>query len=138
MKTRVFLIVAALWAVSGLAALEVPPLSAPVTDLAGLLSSDQTERLNTLLLDFEKETSNQFALLIIPSLEGEDLESYSLKVAETWALGQAGEDNGLLLLVAPSERRLRIEVFSSPISAPRAPGQRDGFPICSDRLDGDR
>lgn len=93
-----------------LAALEVPPLAAPVTDTAGLLSADQAEQLNQLLLDFENETSNQFAVLIIPSLGGEVLESYSIRVAEAWGLGQADKDNGLLLLVALAERRLRIEV----------------------------
>ena len=93
-----------------LSALEVPPLAAPVTDPAGLLSADQAEQLNELLLDYETETSNQFAVLIIPSLEGEVLESYSIRVAEAWALGQADKDNGLLLLVTLAERRLRIEV----------------------------
>jgi uncharacterized protein len=93
-----------------LAALEVPPLSAPVTDQAGLLSADQARQLNDLLLDYETETSNQFAVLIISSLEGEDLESYSIRVAETWTLGQEDRDNGLLFLVALAERRLRIEV----------------------------
>jgi len=93
-----------------LSALEVPPLAAPVTDLAGLLSAGQVEQLNDLLLDYEAHTSNQFAVLIIPSLEGEVLESYSIEVAGAWALGQADKDNGLLLLVALAERRLRIEV----------------------------
>jgi uncharacterized protein len=93
-----------------LAALEVPPLETPVTDQAGILSAEQTGRLETLLLDYEAETSNQFAVLIIPSLQGEVLESYSIRVAETWALGQAEKDTGLLLLIALAERRLRIEV----------------------------
>jgi uncharacterized protein len=93
-----------------MAALEVPPLAAPVTDMAQLLSAEQAEQLNKLLLDYETETSNQFAVLIIPSLEGEVLESYSIRVAEAWALGQPDKDNGLLLLVALAERRLRIEV----------------------------
>jgi uncharacterized protein len=93
-----------------ISALEVPPLAAPVTDLAGLLTAGQVEQLNDLLLEYETETSNQFAVLIISSLEGEDLETYSIEVASTWALGQEGKDNGLLLLVALEERRLRIEV----------------------------
>ena len=93
-----------------LGALEVPPLVAPVTDTAQLLSAEQAEQLNDLLLDYQTETSNQFAVLIIPSLEGEVLESYSIRVAEAWALGQADGDNGLLLLIALAERRLRIEV----------------------------
>jgi uncharacterized protein len=93
-----------------LSALEVPPLTAPVTDLAGLLTAAQVDQLNDLLRDYEAETSNQFALLIVPSLEGEVLESYSIEVASAWALGQADKDNGLLLLAALAERRLRIEV----------------------------
>ena len=93
-----------------LASLEVPPLTAPVTDTAGLLNAEQAGKLNDLLLDYQTETSNQFAVLIIPSLEGEVLESYSIRVAEAWALGQADRDNGLLLLIALAERRLRIEV----------------------------
>ena len=90
--------------------LEVPPLSAPVNDRAGVLSGEQVQQLNQLLLDYEQETSNQFAVLIVSALERENLESYSIRVAESWALGQADKDNGLLLLVAIEERRLRIEV----------------------------
>jgi uncharacterized protein len=102
--------IALLCCILPLAALEVPTLAAPVTDLAGLLSAEQTEQLNDLLLDYETETGNQFAVLIIPSLEGEVLESYSVRVAEAWALGRADRDNGLLLLIALAERQLRIEV----------------------------
>jgi uncharacterized protein len=93
-----------------LCALEVPPLESPVTDRAGVLNTEQVQQLDELLLNYEAETSNQFAVLIIPSLEGDNLESYSIRVAESWALGQADRDNGLLLLVAIAERRLRIEV----------------------------
>ena len=111
MKVKYIAVVLALFCCTlPLTALEVPPLGAPVTDLAGLLSTEQAEQLNQLLLDYEAETSNQFALLIIPSLEGEVLESYSIEVASNWALGQADKDNGLLLLIALAERRLRIEV----------------------------
>ena len=95
---------------AALSALEVPPLQAPVTDLAGVLSEEQKGELDRLLLDYEAATSNQFAVLVIPSLDGEVLESYSIQVASAWALGQEGKDNGLLLLVALEERRLRIEV----------------------------
>ena len=91
-----------------LSALEVPSLTAPVSDLAELLTAEQVDQLNNLLLDYEADTSNHFALLIIPSLEV--LESYSIKVASAWALGEADKDNGLLLLVALAERKLRIEV----------------------------
>ncbi len=111
MKVKYMLAVLALTCCAiPLSALEVPSLTAPVSDLARLLTTEQVDQLNNLLLDYEAETSNQFALLIIPSLEGEVLESYSIKVASAWALGEADKDNGLLLLVALAERKLRIEV----------------------------
>ncbi|MBN1837808.1 MAG: TPM domain-containing protein, partial [Spirochaetales bacterium] len=110
MKARSIAAALILFSAVGLSALEVPPLSAPVTDLAELLTVEQADNLNRLLLDYEAATSNQFALLIVPSLEGEALEEYAIEVASAWELGQADKDNGLLLLVAFEERRLRIEV----------------------------
>src|SRR5206468_11044657 len=58
----------------------------------------------------EMKTSNQVAVLILPSLEGEPLESFSHRVGTTWKLGQKGTDNGVLLLLALRERKVRIEV----------------------------
>lgn len=58
----------------------------------------------------ETKTGNQIAVLVLPSLEGEPLEPFSHRVATTWALGQKGTDNGVLLLVALRERKVRIEV----------------------------
>ena len=58
----------------------------------------------------EAETSNQIAVLTVPSLEGEIIEEYALKVAETWALGQKDKDNGALIIIARDDRKLRIEV----------------------------
>jgi uncharacterized protein len=59
---------------------------------------------------FEKETGHQIAVLTVPSLEGEDLEGFSIKVAETWKIGKKGFDNGAILLIARNDRKLRIEV----------------------------
>lgn len=95
---------------SSVQALDVPTLQNRVTDLAGLISSATLHRLESQLQTFERETSNQIAVLIIPSLEGESLEDYSHRVAETWKLGQQGKDNGVLLLIAKNDRKLRIEV----------------------------
>jgi uncharacterized membrane protein YgcG len=110
MRTRLLAALLILLAATGLWALDVPPFRDPVTDLAGMLTSEQVEQLNGLLSEFQAATTNQFAVLIIPSLEGENLESYSMRVASQWALGTKEKDNGLLLLVAQEERRLRIEV----------------------------
>lgn len=110
-KTRSLLAVGALaLALTPLYALDVPFLSGRVVDTAGLLSPETAAEIEALLKQHEAETSNQVVVLTVPSLEGEILEEYSLKAAETWKLGQAGKDNGVLLLIAKNDRKLRIEV----------------------------
>jgi uncharacterized protein len=91
-------------------ALDVPPLTGRVLDLAGVLPADDAEQLTAQLKAHEENTGNQVALLILPSLEGEPLEEYSHRVATTWKLGRKGTDNGVLLIVALRERKVRIEV----------------------------
>ena len=91
-------------------ALDVPPLTGRVVDLAHVLSADATTSLSRDLEAHEAKTANQVAVLIIPSLEGEPLESFSHRVATTWKLGQKGTDNGVLLIIALNERKVRIEV----------------------------
>ena len=88
----------------------VPALTGRVVDQAGILSPATEAALTELLEAHEAETSNQLAVLTITSLEGEAIESFSLRVAETWALGTAANDNGVLLTVAVEDRELRIEV----------------------------
>lgn len=90
--------------------LPVPTLTSHVTDMAEILTPEQRLELEIELQRYEDTTSNQFAVLIIPSLRGESLEEYSLRVAEANKLGTAEKDNGLLLLVAIEERKIRIEV----------------------------
>jgi len=91
-------------------ALDVPPLKARVNDYAGMISSQTRQMLETKLAALEESDSTQLVILTIPSLEGESLEEYSIKVAETWGLGQAELDNGVLLLVAKEDRKVRLEV----------------------------
>lgn len=91
-------------------ALEVPPLKGRVNDYAGLLSPGSAALLEGLLKTHEDSTTNQVALLTISSLEGEDLEGFSMRVVEQWKLGRAKKDNGVLLLVARDDREVRIEV----------------------------
>lgn len=91
-------------------ALDVPPLTGRVVDLAHILPNSTVESLTTQLATHEAQSSNQVAALIIPSLQGEPLEEFSHRVATTWKLGQKGTDNGVLLLVAIAERKVRIEV----------------------------
>ena len=91
-------------------ALDVPPLTGRVVDLAHVLPADVAASLANDLEAHETKTSNQVAVLILPSLEGEPLESFSHRVGTTWKLGQKGTENGVLLLVALRERKVRIEV----------------------------
>lgn len=91
-------------------ALDVPPLTGRVVDLAQVLPANVAATLARDLEAHEAKTSNQVALLILPSLEGEPLETFSHRVATTWKLGQKGTENGVLLLLALRERKVRIEV----------------------------
>lgn len=93
-----------------LAALKIPALKAHVNDNAGILSAMEERNLENYLTQFETASSIQIALLTIPSLEGENLEDYSIRVADAWKLGQKEKDNGVLLLIALQEKKLRIEV----------------------------
>ncbi len=108
---KFFTVVASLYLLANsVFALDVPFLSGRVMDEANVLSSESKLSIENKLKEHEKATSNQVVVLIIPSLEGEVLEEYSLKVASTWKLGQKGKDNGVLLLIAKNDRKLRIEV----------------------------
>ncbi|WP_167881901.1 TPM domain-containing protein [Leptospira jelokensis] len=89
---------------------DVPNLKARVTDETWTLHSDFVSAVEKQLKDHEKKTSNQIAVYLFPSLEGENLEEYSIRVAEAWKLGQKEKDNGVLLLIAMEDRKLRIEV----------------------------
>jgi len=91
-------------------ALDVPPLTGRIVDLARLLPADVATSLSAELAEHERKTGNQIAVLTLPSLEGEPLEEFSHRVSTTWKLGHKGTDNGVLLLVVPGERRIRIEV----------------------------
>ncbi len=92
-------------------ALEVPDHPAShITDFTGTLTQSDISYLNRKLSNFEDRTSNQIAVLIIPSLEGDNLEDYSIRLAEKWKIGQRDKDNGVILLIVKNDRKLRIEV----------------------------
>ncbi len=89
---------------------EVPSLRAAVTDQAGILSPVTRQRLESALRELQKAGGTQLAVLTLPNLAGLTIEQASIRVAEAWKLGSAEADNGVLLLVARDERRVRIEV----------------------------
>jgi uncharacterized protein len=91
-------------------ALDVPPLRGRINDYAGLIPADRALALEERLARFEAETGHQIAVLTIPSLKGDSLEDFGIRVAESWKIGKKGFDNGAILLIARDDRRLRIEV----------------------------
>lgn len=107
---RVWLLLLLLIGTGAGAEVAVPPLTARVTDLAGLLTPAQRTSLEARLQAFEQAKGSQIAVLIVPTTQPETVEQYALRVAETWKLGRKGVDDGALLLVAKDDRTLRIEV----------------------------
>ncbi|NJD55944.1 MAG: hypothetical protein FIA94_06010, partial [Nitrospirae bacterium] len=91
-------------------ALDVPGLTGHVNDHAGMISPQTKAVLENELRAFEQSDSTQIVILTIPSLQGEALEEYSMKVADAWKIGQKGKDNGIIFLAAQQERKTRIEV----------------------------
>ncbi|MBQ9494815.1 MAG: YgcG family protein [Treponema sp.] len=109
-KKTITILAAILCASSAIFALSVPALTDYVIDNANIISSAEKQELVSYLASLENTTGIQIAVLTIPSLEGESLEQFSMRVVEQWQLGQAKEDNGALLLIALNERKIRIEV----------------------------
>lgn len=91
-------------------ALDVPQLKGRVNDYASMLSPETAQKLDTILSELENSDSTQVVVLTIPSLEGEVIEEFSIKVAEAWKIGQKNLDNGAILLISKNDRKLRIEV----------------------------
>lgn len=90
---------------------DVPPLdNHRVHDDAGVLSPSTVAHLEQSLREFEDSTSNQIAILIFSSLEGESIDQFGIRVGDEWKLGTKGNDNGAILLVAVNDRKVRIEV----------------------------
>jgi uncharacterized protein len=97
--------------VSGLAcALDFPPLTGRVVDQAGVIPGSARETLETKLKDLEDKSGIQLVVATVKSLQGGDIETYANELFRAWKLGEAKKNNGVLLLVAPTERKVRIEV----------------------------
>jgi uncharacterized protein len=88
----------------------VPQLTAPVTDLTGTLTPDQASALEAKLRAFERTKGSQVAVLIVPTTQPEEIEQYSIRVVDQWKLGRGKVDDGVLVLVALNDRKVRLEV----------------------------
>jgi len=111
-KWQALLLLALLWLVIGNvhAALEFPALTGRVVDEAGLLSAATRAQLTQLSEQHERTTANQLVVVTVKSLQGYPVEDYGYQLGRFWGIGQKGQNNGVLLIVAPNEREVRIEV----------------------------
>lgn len=93
-------------------ALAVPPVPTdiPILDQTNTLTADQKTDLANMIATERQHSGNQIGVLMIPSLQGEALEDYSLQVARTWGIGTKDRSNGVLLLIVKNDRKIRIEV----------------------------
>ena len=98
------------WLAPSQAAPTFPDLSGRVVDMAGLLSSNTKLRLTKELEKHEQSTTNQVVIVTVNSLQGYTIEEYGYQLGRHWGIGQEKRNNGVLLIVAPKERKVRIEV----------------------------
>ena len=92
-----------------LAAQTFPALTGRVVDQANLIPPVERDALTARLEQLENESGRQLVVATVSSLEGRSIEDYGYRLGRTWAIGQKGKDDGVVLLVAPKERKVRIE-----------------------------
>lgn len=107
--TRLLVLLALAW-IAPVRAADVPHLTRHVTDLTDTLTPQQVDALDAKLVAFEQRKGAQLVVLMVPTTGDQDIESYSLAVAEANKIGRKGTDDGILLLVAKNDRKDRIEV----------------------------
>lgn len=89
---------------------ELPALRDPVMDLANMITPNDQAQLRRWLQEFHQRGKGQIQVLTVPSLQGMEIEEYAIRVTDQWKLGDQAKDDGVLLLIALQERKLRIEV----------------------------
>jgi uncharacterized protein len=88
----------------------VPELSRRVTDLTGTLNAEQVNSLENKLAAFEAQKGSQIAVLIVPTTQPKDIAEFGIEVADLWQIGRKGVDDGVILIVAKDDRKMRLEV----------------------------
>ena len=88
----------------------IPPYQTPVTDLGGVLNDQQRQQLEQKILDYRAQSTNEIGVLIVNSLEGDDIENYAHDVYAKWGIGKKGKDNGVLFVMSVADRKARLEV----------------------------
>ena len=89
---------------------EIPKLSSRVTDVTNTLSAEQAQALESKLAAFEAKKGSQIAVLIVPTTQPEDIAEFAIKVVDLWGIGRKGIDDGLILIIAKNDRKIRVEV----------------------------
>ena len=89
---------------------QIPPLTARVTDTSGTLDTAQKQALESSLATLEQRKGAQLAVLMVPTVKPEEIEQYSIRVVDAWKLGRNKVDDGVLLIIAKNDHRVRIEV----------------------------
>jgi len=110
MPLRILLVLLLLAPLTGFGEQPVPDLRMPVTDLTGTLSPADSQAIESRIRQIEAGHGSQIAVLIVDTTHPETIEQYAIRVAENWKLGREGVDDGVLLLVARQDHRIRIEV----------------------------
>jgi len=105
-----FIAVVALGVSPAFADLKLPQPTGYVNDFAGMLSSGIVNELNGRLGEYEKKSGNEIAVVTVKDLQGTTVEDFAVRLFEKWKIGKKGKDNGVLLLIAKDERKVRIEV----------------------------
>jgi uncharacterized protein len=107
-------LLAAVWLLAGSAFAQpgptFPPLSGRVIDNGDLISAAKEQALTDKLAALERDTTDQLVVVTVPDLQGYEIEDYGYQLGRAWGIGQAGKNNGVLLIIAPNERKVRIEV----------------------------
>ena len=89
---------------------DIPKIPQRVTDLSGVLSSSEMNALESKLAAYEKEKGSQLAVLILPTTGDETIEQYGIRVGDAWEIGRGEVDDGIILLIATNDRKMRFEV----------------------------
>ncbi len=111
MKKKIIAIfLASLIIASPILALNIPESRGFVNDFANVIDDEIEHQIDRRLMEYERKTSNEITVVTITSLEGESIEGFTMRLAEDWKVGQKDKDNGIILLFAIQEKKVRLEV----------------------------
>ncbi len=91
-------------------AVDVPPLTGRVVDRAGVFGANGAAQIEQAIMELERATGGQMAVLAIPTLEKTSIEEFGIAVMDKWKIGQKGKDNGAILILAVQDRKMRLEI----------------------------